>query len=257
MIARSMFSAAAHRGRVPESGSLDVGTDKALAKITLIKVLSLRVLLVEDDYVLGEALRDHVAAIGHAVDWFKTLADSVAATETVGYGLILLDMRLPDGEGLTLLKGLRRQNDPTPVIILTAHDQVSDRIEGLNAGADDYLVKPFNLGELTARMLAVSRRYEGRSAPVVKLPGIEINQVARNITVDGTMLTLSAREWAVLEKLVERPGAIVSKAQLHETLYEFGAEIESNTVEVYISRLRKKIGAERVETVRGVGYTIK
>jgi DNA-binding response OmpR family regulator len=217
----------------------------------------LRVLLVEDDHVLGEALRDHVAAASHAVDWFKTVADATAATQTVTYGLVLLDLRLPDGEGLSILKGLRNRNDATPVIILTAHDQVSDRIEGLNSGADDYLVKPFNLGELTARMLAVSRRYEGRSASVVKLPGIEINQVARNIIVDGQSLTLSAREWAVLEKLVERPGAVVSKAQLHETLYEFGAEIESNTVEVYVSRLRKKIGSDRVETVRGLGYTIR
>ena len=206
----------------------------------------MRVLLVEDDHVLGEALRDHVAAAGHAVDWFKTLGDAMAATLTMGYGLILLDMRLPDGEGITLLQSLRKRDDATPVIILTAH-----------AGADDYLVKPFDLNELSARMLAVSRRYEGRSAPVIRLPGIEINQVARNITVDGTAQTLSAREWAVLEKLVEHPGAVVSKAQLHDTLYEFGAEIESNTVEVYISRLRKKIGHDRVETVRGVGYTIK
>jgi len=217
----------------------------------------LRVLLVEDDHVLGEALRDHVAAAGHAVDWFKTLGDAMAATLTMVYGLILLDMRLPDVEGITLLQSLRKRDDATPVIILTAHDQVSDRIAGLNAGADDYLVKPFDLNELSARMLAVSRRYEGRSAPVIRLPGIEINQVARNITVDGTAQTLSAREWAVLEKLVEHPGAVVSKAQLHDTLYEFGAEIESNTVEVYISRLRKKIGHDRVETVRGVGYTIK
>ncbi|MBO0132977.1 response regulator [Agrobacterium burrii] len=217
----------------------------------------MRVLLVEDDHVLGEALRDHVAAAGHAVDWFKTLGDATVATLTMAYGLILLDMRLPDGEGITLLQTLRKRDDATPVIILTAHDQVSDRIAGLNAGADDYLVKPFDLDELSARMLAVSRRYEGRSAPVIRLPGIEINQVARNIMVDGTAQTLSAREWAVLEKLVEHPGAVVSKAQLHDTLYEFGAEIESNTVEVYISRLRKKIGHDRVETVRGVGYTIK
>lgn len=234
--------------------------DKACKAIRLAdrgSATGLRVLLVEDDQVLGEALRDHVAAARHAVDWFKTLSDAMAATETVSYGLILLDLRLPDGEGLTLLRRLRGLGDPTPVIILTAHDQVSDRIEGLNAGADDYLVKPFNLGELTARMLAVSRRYEGRATPVVKLDDIEINQVARNIVVKGKSLTLSAREWAVLEKLVERPGAIVSKAQLHETLYEFGAEIESNTVEVYISRLRKKIGSDRVETVRGLGYTIR
>ncbi len=217
----------------------------------------MRVLLVEDDHVLGEALRDHVAAAGHAVDWFKLLDDATAATLTMAYGLILLDMRLPDGDGITLLKSLRNRDDSTPVIILTAHDQVSDRIAGLNAGADDYLVKPFDLNELSARMLAVSRRYEGRSAPVIRLPGIEINQVARNIVVDGTAQTLSAREWAVLEKLVEHPGAVVSKSQLHDTLYEFGAEIESNTVEVYISRLRKKIGHDRVETVRGVGYTIR
>ncbi|KJF69762.1 response regulator transcription factor [Rhizobium nepotum] len=217
----------------------------------------MRVLLVEDDQVLGEALRDHVAAVGHAVDWFKTLDDATAATLTMAYGLILLDMRLPDGEGITLLQALRNRDDSTPVIILTAHDQVSDRIAGLNAGADDYLVKPFDLNELSARMLAVSRRYEGRSAPVIRLPGLEINQVARNIIVDGTAQTLSAREWAVLEKLVEHPGAVVSKSQLHDTLYEFGAEIESNTVEVYISRLRKKIGHDRVETVRGVGYTIR
>lgn len=207
--------------------------------------------------MLGEALRDHVAAAGHAVDWFKLLDDATAATLTMAYGLILLDMRLPDGDGITLLQSLRNRDDSTPVIILTAHDQVSDRIAGLNAGADDYLVKPFDLNELSARMLAVSRRYEGRSAPVIRLPGIEINQVARNIVVDGTAQTLSAREWAVLEKLVEHPGAVVSKSQLHDTLYEFGAEIESNTVEVYISRLRKKIGHDRVETVRGVGYTIR
>ncbi|WP_296017638.1 response regulator transcription factor [uncultured Agrobacterium sp.] len=217
----------------------------------------MRVLLVEDDHVLGEALRDHVAAANHAVDWFQTLSEATAATQTVSYGLILLDLRLPDGEGLTLLRTLRKANNPVPVIILTAHDQVSDRIEGLNAGADDYLVKPFNLGELTARMLAVSRRYEGRSTPIVRLPGIEIDQAAKSITVNDRSLSLSAREWAVLEKLVERPGALVSKAQLQETLYEFGAEIESNTVEVYVSRLRKKIGSDRVETVRGLGYTIR
>ncbi|TWF58480.1 response regulator [Neorhizobium alkalisoli] len=217
----------------------------------------MRVLLVEDDRVLGEALRDHVSASGHAVDWFRTLADSSAATDTVSYGLILLDLRLPDGEGLTLLRELRRRNDATPVIILTAHDQVSDRIEGLNAGADDYLIKPFNLGELTARMLAVSRRYEGRPASVIRLPGLVIDKAARVIDLDGTSITLSSREWAVLEKLVERPGAVISKPQLNETLYAFGAEIESNTVEVYISRLRKKIGHDRIETVRGIGYSIR
>ena len=217
----------------------------------------LRVLLVEDDQVLGEALRDHVAAAGHAVDWFKRMLDAVAATDTVTYGLILLDLRLPDGEGLTLLRSLRARGDGTPVIILTAHDQISDRIEGLNSGADDYLVKPFDLNELTARMLAVSRRYTGNATPTVKLPGIEIDQVHRKIAVNGDSQSLSAREWAVLDKLAAHPGALVSKAQLHDALYAFGAEIESNTVEVYISRLRKKIGPDRIETVRGLGYCLR
>jgi DNA-binding response OmpR family regulator len=214
-------------------------------------------MLVEDDPVLGGALHDHVVAAGHATDWFTSLGNADAATETMDYGLILLDLRLPDGHGLTLLRKLRARNDAVPIIILTAHDQVSDRIEGLNAGADDYLVKPFNLGELTARMLAVARRYEGKPSSLVQLPGIEINQATRQIVVDGQTLVLSAREWAVLDRLVERPGAIVSKNQIYDTLYAFGSEIESNTVEVYISRLRKKIGYERVNTVRGVGYFIK
>jgi len=216
-----------------------------------------RVMLVEDDLVLGEALRDHVIAAGHATDWFKTLGDADAATDTTDYGLILLDLRLPDGHGLTLLRKLRGQYNAVPIIILTAHDQVSDRIEGLNAGADDYLVKPFNLGELTARMLAVARRYDGKPSSLVELSGMEINQATRQITVNGQTLVLSAREWAVLDRLIERPGAIVSKSQIYDTLYAFGSEIESNTVEVYISRLRKKIGHERVNTVRGVGYFIK
>lgn len=217
----------------------------------------LRVLLVEDDQVLGEALRDHVAAAGHAVDWFTRVADATAATETVLYGLILLDLRLPDGSGLSLLRSLRMRGDGTPVIILTAHDQISDRIEGLNSGADDYLVKPFDLGELSARMLAVSRRYVGKATPTVRLPGIEIDQVHRKVLVEGESQSLSAREWAVLDKLVAHPGALVSKEQLHDALYAFGAEIESNTVEVYISRLRKKIGSDRIETMRGLGYSIR
>ena len=217
----------------------------------------MRVLLVEDDPVLGEALRDHVAADGHAVDWFMTLAEANDATETVAYGLVLLDLRLPDGHGLALLRGLRAARRPVPVIVLTAHDQVTDRIEGLNSGADDYLVKPFDLGELTARILAVSRRYEGKASSCIHLPGIEIDQAARKITVGTEALTLSAREWAILDKLVEHPGAIVSKAQLNDTLYAFGAEVESNTVEVYVSRLRKRLGSDRIETHRGLGYSIR
>lgn len=216
----------------------------------------LRVLLIEDDFTLGEAVRDHVAVGGHAVDWMKTIDTGRSALETTAYGLILLDLRLPDGSGIDLLKDLRGKGITTPVIILTAHDQISDRIEGLNCGADDYLVKPFNLGELTARILAVSRRYSGRSISVVRIDGLEINATERRVVADGEAVALSSREWAVLDVLAARPGAVVSKAQIEEALYAFGSEIESNTVEVYVSRLRKKLGRDRIVTLRSVGYRL-
>lgn len=216
----------------------------------------MRVLLVEDNEILGEAVRDHIAASGHAVDWMKTLDDARTSLRAVSYGLILLDLRLPDGSGISLLKALRAGGNPAPVIILTAHDQISDRIEGLNSGADDYLVKPFDLGELTARMLAVIRRYGGNVSPVIRFGALTISPVDRRVFAGEAEVGLSGREWAVLDTLLSRPGAIISKAQIEEALYAFGSEIESNTVEVYVSRLRKKLGREHVVTVRGVGYRI-
>ncbi|MCM2293194.1 response regulator transcription factor [Allorhizobium sp. BGMRC 0089] len=216
----------------------------------------MRILLIEDDHILGEAIRDHVASEGHAVDWMQSLQDGEACTQTVKYGLILLDLRLPDGNGIHFLKRLRSRENPVPVIILTAHDQLSDRIEGLNSGADDYLVKPFDLTELTARMAAVARRYAAKPNPVLKIGDLEINQAEKRIVDETGSILLSSREWAVLDTLIARPGAVVSKSQIEEALYAFGSEIESNTVEVYISRLRKKIGKERLITVRGVGYSI-
>jgi two-component system OmpR family response regulator len=216
----------------------------------------LRVLLVEDDITLGEAVRDHVVSGDHAVDWMKTIDTAASALATTTYSLILLDLRLPDGSGIALLKDIRAKGDSTPVIILTAHDQISDRIEGLNSGADDYLVKPFNLGELTARILAVSRRYSGRPVSVVRIGDLEIDAAARQVTTHGEATALSGREWAVLDALSARPGAIVSKAQIEEALYAFGSEIESNTVEVYVSRLRKKLGRDHIVTLRGVGYRL-
>ncbi len=216
----------------------------------------LRVLLVEDNIILGEAVRDHVAAADHAVDWMKTLEDARVSLRTVTYGLILLDLRLPDGSGIALLRELRAAGTATPVIILTAHDQISDRIEGLHSGADDYLVKPFDLGELSARMLAVIRRYGGNISPVIQVGQVKISPVDRRVFAGGEEIGLSGREWAVLDTLLARPGAIISKAQIEEALYAFGSEIESNTVEVYVSRLRKKLGRDHVVTVRGVGYRI-
>jgi two-component system OmpR family response regulator len=217
---------------------------------------SLRVLLIEDDATLGEAVRDHVASGDHAVDWMKTIDTGRSALATTQYGLILLDLRLPDGSGIELLKEFRAKGVTAPVIILTAHDQISDRIEGLNSGADDYLVKPFNLGELTARMLAVSRRYSGRPVSLTRVGDLEIDATDRRVTAAGEVVALSGREWAVLDALSSRPGAVVSKAQIEEALYAFGSEIESNTVEVYVSRLRKKLGRENIATLRGIGYRL-
>lgn len=216
----------------------------------------MRILLVEDDDTIGSAVRDHIAAGPHAVDWVKNLTDAAEVTSAVNYGLILLDLQLPDGSGIDFLKRLRRRPDETPVIILTARDQISDRIEGLNSGADDYLVKPFNLGELTARILAVARRYAGSPQPTLRIGDLEIDQPQRRVRLGSKDVILTGREWAVLDLLVIRPGAIVSKDKIEEALYAFGSEIESNTVEVYVSRLRKKIGKDRIKTARGIGYCL-
>ncbi|MBN8949658.1 MULTISPECIES: response regulator transcription factor [unclassified Rhizobium] len=216
----------------------------------------MRILVVEDDDTIGSAVRDHIAAGPHAVDWVKNLTDAEEVTSAVQYGLILLDLQLPDGSGIDFLKRLRRKPDETPVMILTARDQISDRIEGLNSGADDYLVKPFNLGELTARILAVARRYAGSPQPTLRLSDLEIDQPQRRVKLAGKDVILTGREWAVLDLLIARPGAIVSKDKIEEALYAFGSEIESNTVEVYVSRLRKKIGKDRIKTARGVGYCL-
>ncbi|MGE6741874.1 response regulator transcription factor [Allorhizobium pseudoryzae] len=217
----------------------------------------MRVLLVEDDELLGDAVRTHVARQSHAVDWAEDCAAAEACLDASRYDLILLDLRLPDGRGLDILKRLRARRDVTPVIILTAHDQVSDRIAGLNAGADDYLVKPVDLNELEARIHAVSRRYHVQALPEVAVGRLRVLPSERRVIgPDGQDIGLSSREWAVLERLVARRQAILSKAQLEDALYEFGAEVESNTVEVYVSRLRRKLGKEVIETVRGLGYRI-
>ncbi len=216
----------------------------------------MRVLLIEDEPVLGQAVQEQVAADGHAVDWVTRLDEADAALRAVDYGLVLLDLHLPDGRGLDLLKTLRRAGDQRPVIILTARDQISDRIEGLNAGADDYLVKPFDLDELSARVMAVSRRYAGKPNPLVALGDLKIDKAARRILRGDETIDLTKREWAIVDLLTQRATAVISKEQIEEALYDFGSEIESNTVEVHISRLRKKLGRDAIHTVRGVGYRL-
>ena len=216
----------------------------------------MRVLLVEDAAGLGEAVREQIADDGHAVDWVQRLEQARNSVRTTVYDLILLDLMLPDGRGLEFLRQQRSAGNVTPVIILTAQDQISDRIAGLNAGADDYLVKPFDLFELSARVAAVARRYSGNPNPQIKLGDVQVDMSARTVQRAGATVDLTAREWALFEAFVQRPSALLSKSQLEDRLYAFGAEIESNTIEVYISRLRKKLGRELIETVRGMGYRL-
>lgn len=216
----------------------------------------MRVLLIEDDNILGEAIRDHVAADGHAVDWARRLSEADEHVKLVAYDLILLDLMLPDGTGMDFLTRLRGDGSVTPVIILTAYDQISIRIAGLNAGADDYLAKPFDLSELSARIAAVSRRYSGNPNPLITVGDLEIDITERSIFRAGKAVTLTSREWALFETLLQHPNAILSKASLEERLYDFSAEVGSNTIEVHVSRLRKKLGTSIIQTVRGVGYKL-
>jgi len=216
----------------------------------------MRILLIEDDIVLGAAVRDQIAGDGQSVDWVTRLDAAGDAMASAPYDLVLLDLMLPDGRGIGFLKGLRARGDVTPVIVLTALDQVSDRIEGLNAGADDYLVKPFDLSELSARIGSVARRYTGNPNPIVTHGPIAVDLAARSILLDGKVVQLTAREWALFEAFLSRPGQLLSKAQLEEKLYAFDAEVESNTIEVHVSRLRKKLGPRIIETERGLGYRL-
>ncbi|TDE34815.1 response regulator transcription factor [Antarcticimicrobium sediminis] len=216
----------------------------------------MRILLIEDDPVLGAAVRDQIAGDGQSVDWVQRLDAAGDAMAGASYDLVLLDLMLPDGRGIPFLKDLRKRGDVTPVIILTALDQISDRIEGLNAGADDYLVKPFDLAELSARIGSVARRYTGNPNPIITHGALDIDLAARRITRDGKPVALTAREWALFEAFLARPGQLLSKAQLEDKLYAFDAEVESNTIEVHVSRLRKKLGSKVVETERGMGYRL-
>lgn len=216
----------------------------------------MRILLIEDDRVIGGAIRDQVDSEGHSVDWVQRLDAAEDALAGAHFDLILLDLMLPDGLGIPFLKSLRAKGQVLPVIILTALDQISDRIAGLKAGADDYLVKPFDLDELSARIGAVARRYGGNPNPILILGDLEIDSAARRITRKGRAIPLTAREWVLFETFLQHPGQLYSKPQLEERLYSFDAEVESNTIEVHISRLRKKLGAPIIVTERGLGYRL-
>src|SRR5215467_4085268 len=216
----------------------------------------MHILLVEDDRMIGESVWTALKQDGHAVDWLRDGNTADFALRNEEFDIVLLDLGLPGKDGLDLLRAHRARRKPTPVIILTARDALQERVAGLDAGADDYLVKPFELEELTARMRAVVRRRGGHAEPVIEVGDVRLDQSKREVTLAGQPVILSAREYAVLEALMLRPGAILSRAQLEDRLYGWGDAIESNAVSVYIHQLRRKLGADAIRNVRGVGYYV-
>jgi DNA-binding response OmpR family regulator len=215
-----------------------------------------KLLLVEDDAMIGRALLDALRGESYAVNWVRdgATADTTLASEP--YDCVLLDLGLPKRDGLSVLRSLRSRGNTVPVLVATARDAVGDRVAGLDAGADDYIVKPFDVDELLARIRALIRRSAGRADPVISHKGLTLNPATREATFNEHALQLSAREWAVLEPMMQRPGAVFSRAQLEEKLYGWKDDISSNAVEVYIHGLRKKLGADFIKTVRGLGYVI-
>lgn len=216
----------------------------------------MRILLVEDDHLLGEGLLAGLSQAGFAVDWAKDGEEADAALAGQEYDALVLDLGLPKIDGLTLLRRLRGSGRATPVLILTARDAIDDRVAGLNAGADDYLVKPFALAELNARLLALIRRAKGVVDPAIRIGRILLEPASRRVALDGQPVDLSAREFATLQELVLNAGRVLSKSQLEERLFGWGEETESNVVEVYIHHLRRKLYPELIRTVRGVGYMV-
>jgi DNA-binding response OmpR family regulator len=218
----------------------------------------MRILLVEDDPMIGKTLYAALEQDGYVVDWVKDGQAARVALDTAddAYALVLLDLGLPRKSGLELLRELRRAGNKVRVLIVTARDAVTDRVAGLDAGADDYLVKPFSLEELAARMRAVLRRDVARSDNVLTNGDIALDPAARTVTRDSAAVDLSPREFALLAALLERPGTALSKTQLEERVYGWGDEVESNAIEVHVHNLRRKLGADAIRTVRGVGYVV-
>ena len=216
----------------------------------------MRILLVEDDRMIGESIRTALRQDGSAMDWVRDGRSAETALATEQFDLVLLDLGLPHRGGLEILRALRTRHDQTPVIVLTARDALQDRVAGLDAGADDYLVKPFELEELAARIRAVARRKGGRGEPALEVGEVRLDPSMRQVTCRGDPIALSAREYAVLEALMARPGAILSRAQLEDRLYGWGDAVESNAVSVYIHQLRRKLGSQFIRNVRGVGYYV-
>ena len=216
----------------------------------------MRLLLVEDDPMIGKSIHQALRQDGYSVDWVRDGRSAEAALGQAPYDLVLLDLGLPRKGGLEVLAELRRRRNPVPVLVLTARDAVADRVKGLDTGADDYLVKPFDLDELGARIRALLRRQAGRAEPVVEHGPLTLDPASHEVFLDGAPVSLTAREFALLRALLAQPGAPLSRAQLEERIYGWGEEVESNAVEVHIHALRRKLGADWIRNVRGVGYMV-
>jgi two-component system response regulator QseB len=216
----------------------------------------MRLLLAEDDPMVGAGVERGLRLAGFAVDWVRDGKAAELALRDGTHAVLLLDLGLPRQDGLEVLKKLRRSNQQIPVLIITARDAVADRVAGLNLGADDYLIKPFDLDELTARVHALVRRHKGRSQPELCLGSLCLNPLSRSVTLHGQPLNLSQREFTLLHALLEAPGDVLSREQLEENLYGWGEEIASNAIEVHIHNLRRKLGSSWVRNVRGVGYKL-
>ncbi len=219
-------------------------------------VPAMRILLVEDDPMLGAATQQALRDAGHAVDWVRDGSAALAGAASVAYEALLLDLGLPRRDGLTVLRSLRQSGNELPVLIVTARDGVEERIRGLDLGADDYLVKPFEAGELLARLRAVVRRKGGQGRPVLGNGLIELDPATREVRHAGASVRLSNREFALLHALLLRPGALLSRGELEERIYGWGEEVESNAVEYLIHSIRKKLGAAVIKNVRGVGWMV-
>ncbi len=217
----------------------------------------MRILLVEDDKIIGDGITQGLRMEDYAVDWVEDKESAETALAANPYELAILDIGLPDGSGLDILDKLRKQNNPLPVLILTAYDDVRYKVQGLDAGADDYLVKPFKLDELLARLRAISRRHEGRASPVLKVGGVTLDPAYKIVTKNGEPVDLGAKEFIILQELMEKKGRVLSRSQIEDSLYGWDMEIESNTVEVHIHGLRKKLGKDFIKTLRSFGYKIE
>lgn len=215
----------------------------------------MRLLLLEDDAILGDGLRDFLATDGHVVDWVRSLSEARLAI-ALPYDALIVDWQLPDGSGLDWVESLRRKRIQTPVLMITARDQLSDRIAGLDRGTDDYLVKPFAPEELAARLRVVQRRASGAGGPCLELGELRLDFNARAVFRLGQPVPLTAREWALLEALAQRPGRIVSKTDLENLMIGHQGTLSGNALEVYISSLRRKLGRKVIDTIRGMGYRV-